>query len=489
MTPLEAARRVADAVLYEGYLLYPYRASSSKNQVRWQFGVLGPRGAVEEMVGEDPLIYTETVLQPSGEFAAVDIYLRFLQTQWRAPQRCVDVAASRFEPVDELRVGATNWIAWHEAVEQEVAAHGVLVEELLAGREVELAIPGSEEVEILRDVNGAVVGRLVRTRYPLTGRMRVVGTTVSIAPPAMVIRVEVENTAECSGAADESRTARRDLAARQSFVGTHVLLTATEATFVSVVDPPPWAAEAAARCGSARCWPVLVGTRGEDERTSEIVLGSPIILGDYPEIAAESPGQLFDSAEIDEILTLRIMTMTDEEKIAARGTDPRAAAIIDRCDDMPPEVFERLHGALRSPAVGSPSDSWDEPDFPSITSTFDAEGELTGVGESAPWFNEKAEASVAPETHVVRINGIPVSKNSRVRLRPSRRADAHDMFLADQIAIVRRIDLDVDGETHVAVLLADDPAADLHDWHGRYYYFSPEEIEPLTAAEARGVSS
>ncbi len=200
--------------------------------------MLGPRGAVEEMVGEDPLIYTETVLQPSGEFAAVDIYLRFLQTQWRAPQRCVDVAASRFEPVDELRVGATNWIAWHEAVEQEVAVHGVLVEELLAGREVELAIPGSEEVEILRDVNGAVVGRLVRTRYPLTGRMRVVGTTVSIAPPAMVIRVEVENTAECSGAADESRTARRDLAARQSFVGTHVLLTATEATFVSVVDPP-----------------------------------------------------------------------------------------------------------------------------------------------------------------------------------------------------------------------------------------------------------
>ena len=36
---LDRARAIADAVLYEGYLLYPYRASSSKNQVRWQFGV------------------------------------------------------------------------------------------------------------------------------------------------------------------------------------------------------------------------------------------------------------------------------------------------------------------------------------------------------------------------------------------------------------------------------------------------------------------
>ena len=39
----EAARKVADAVLFEGYVLYPYRASSAKNQVRWQFGVVAPK--------------------------------------------------------------------------------------------------------------------------------------------------------------------------------------------------------------------------------------------------------------------------------------------------------------------------------------------------------------------------------------------------------------------------------------------------------------
>jgi len=194
------------------------------------------------------------------------------------------------------------------------------------------------------------------------------------------------------------------------------------------------------------------------------VLGSPIILGDYPEIAAESPGQLFDSAEIDEILTLRIMTMTHEEKIAARGgTDPRAAAIIDRSDGMAPEVFERLHGVLRDEGPDRP-----DPEFPT-------------------WFSEGAEASVAPETDVITINGVPVSKGSRVILRPNRRADAHDMFLAGQVAIVRRIDLDVEGQTHVAVLLEDDPASDLHDWYGRFYYFGADEVEPLS--DARSVRS
>jgi hypothetical protein len=471
---LERARKVADAVLYEGYLLYPYRASSSKNQVRWQFGVLGPAGAVAEMVGEAPEMYVECLLQPLGEDARIDVYLRFLQTQWRSPERAIDAATDRYEPVEELRVGATHWIAWHEAVEEEIQVAGLTLAELSTGRQVEIALPGGQEVEVVRDDAGQISGRLVRTRYPLTGRLTVTGSVTTTTSAAVVVRVEVENTAALVDTEEQSRTVRRDLAARQSFVGSHVLLTANNATFVSVVDPPEWAAAAAASCGNGRCWPVLAGARGADEHVSEIVLGSPIILGDYPEIAEQSPGQLFDSAEIDEILTLRIMTMTDEEKIAARGTDPRAAAIIDRSDGMPPEVFERLHGVFR--------DGWEEPSFPTIASSFDAGGELAGCRSTAPWFNEKAEASVAPETDVVTIGGIPVSKGSRVRLHPSRRADAHDMFLAGQTAVVRRIDLDVDGETHVAVLLEDDPARDLHDWHGRYYYFGPEEIEPLTSA-------
>ena len=77
------------------------------------------------------------------------------------------------------------------------------------------------------------------------------------------------------------------------------------------------------------------------------------------------------------------------------------------------------------------------------------------------------------------VAGIPVPRGSRVRLRPSRRADAQDMFLAGQEAVVSAVHVDLDGETHVAVTLVDDPAAELHDWYGRYLYFAPDELEPL----------
>ena len=97
------------------------------------------------------------------------------------------------------------------------------------------------------------------------------------------------------------------------------------------------------------------------------MLVSPIILYDHPEIAEQSKGALYDSTEIDEILTLRIMTMTDEEKAQARATDPLAAQIIDRCDSMSPEAMLDLHGVLRNPHAptqdagpdtGGPRQTW-----------------------------------------------------------------------------------------------------------------------------------
>ena len=210
-----------------------------------------------------------------------------------------------------------------------------------------------------------------------------------------------------------------------------------------------------------RCYPVLVGAEG----SSDVVLGSPIILYDYPEIAEQSAGALFDSTEIDEILTLRVMTMTDAEKAEARATDPRAAEIIDRCDQMSPETLRDLHGVLRDPHA------------PTETPPAD----LFGTDED-PWWDPAADESVRPETDSVLIDGVAVAKGSLVRVHPSRRADAQDLFFADQVARVTAVLSDVDGGTHVALVLVEDPAADLHEWYGRYFYFAPEELEPLDQA-------
>jgi hypothetical protein len=194
------------------------------------------------------------------------------------------------------------------------------------------------------------------------------------------------------------------------------------------------------------------------------MLVSPIILYDHPEIAEQSEGSLYDSTEIDEILTLRIMTMTDQEKAQARATDPLAAQIIDRCDSMSPEALLNLHGVLRDPHAL-------EQDKPGL---------IPEIPDGANWWDPMADEAVQPEIDAVLVNGVRVTRGSRVRLHPSRRADAQDIFFSGRTARVTAVHEDVDGNQHVAVVVDDDPAADLHDWYGRYLYFAPDEVEPLT---------
>ena len=208
---------------------------------------------------------------------------------------------------------------------------------------------------------------------------------------------------------------------------------------------------------------MLAGPPGDHD----LVLVSPIILYDHPQIAEQSEGALYDSTEIDEILTLRVMTMTDEEKAQARATDPRAAQIIDRCDSMSPEAMLNLHGVLRNPHASS-----------------DAPGLIPEIPEGVEWWDPLADNAVRPDIDAVLVNGVRITRGSRVRLRPSRRADAQDLFFADRIARVTSVHEDVDGDQHVGVVLEDDPAADLHDWYGRYLYFAPDEVEPLIERSA-----
>ena len=195
-----------------------------------------------------------------------------------------------------------------------------------------------------------------------------------------------------------------------------------------------------------------------------MLLVSPIILYDHPAVAPESSVALFDSTEIDEILTLRVLTLTEEEKSEARATDPRAAAIIDQL---------RSHVAGGAPATARRSCATRTPRTsrtPPVTG---------GDAEPPAWWTPEAEALVQPHMDAVLINGVPVARGSRVRVNPSRRADAQDLFFAGQTGRVTSVHFDVDGSTHVGLVLEQDPAADLHEGYGRSFYYAPEELEPL----------
>src|SRR5271157_5460984 len=77
---IKQGKEIADAVLYEGYLLYPYRRSAIKNRQRWTFGVVYPKEFSEANGGIDPwTMRTECLVttQGNGE-TSLDIYTRFL---------------------------------------------------------------------------------------------------------------------------------------------------------------------------------------------------------------------------------------------------------------------------------------------------------------------------------------------------------------------------------------------------------------------------
>jgi hypothetical protein len=342
---------VADAVLYEGYLLYPYRRSSTKNRVRWQFGVLFPRDWVEAdgpvtpgVSGSADSWYQQTecllrVRRPDS--ARVRVRVRYLQMQ----RKQVEEAG---RPVESLHGDdGTVHLTFDEALPRECEIEAPLDELLQGGRTVTVGAAAGEDVEPLPDD----AGQVVRSREEIRAETTV--TAERLSDGLCRIRVRTTNTAP----APPPRTPR-DEALRRALIATHTLLGGDGVEFVSLIDPPADLAAPVRACRNEFTFPVLGGQSGD---TGPVLLSAPIILPDHPQVAPESPGDLHDAAEIDEILTLRTMLLTDEEKREARATDPRAAAILDRVDTMPQEVFERLHGAVRSLTPATPTAPWSPP--------------------------------------------------------------------------------------------------------------------------------
>jgi hypothetical protein len=336
---------IVKAVLYEGYMLYPYRPSAVKNRQRFNFGVVYPRAYSETQRGTDAcMMQTECLVEGNNDTQSA-VTVRFLRMVTRTVAKLSapvaelsELTEAACETVESLQANGKSFQPWQEAVEETIEVTDFSLS-ALASQPMQwpFRLSAKREREAIRDDRGQIVGIIFRDKTNIAGMIEFATQRLQVG--LFKLSVRISNTSRM----DDLQVTSRDEALARSLVSAHTILEARAGNFVSLVDPPDAFRGFAATCQNAGTWPVLVGENGQ----RDTMLSSPIILYDYPEIAPESPGDLFDGAEIDEILSLRIMTLTDDEKLEMRQSDDRARRILERTEAMPAEQWMKLHGALR----------------------------------------------------------------------------------------------------------------------------------------------
>jgi hypothetical protein len=324
--------QIAEAMLYEGYLLWPYRRSVLKNQQRWTFGGVYPWQWSAYGGQGDPWQMQSEVLLEADRDATVALELRFLHV---VDRRIALLSLEGQAWVDSLQVDGTRHASWQEATERAIVVPARPVSELSpTAARLDIGIDAGTRRDGIHGADGTAVGMVVREWRSLHGS--IAATATRLAERVWRMRASLVNLTSFEGET-------RPDALRQTFVASHFVWRSDGGAFVSSTDPPAALREAAATCRNVGTWPALVGEEGE----RDTMLASPIILYDYPRLAPESPQNLFDSTEIDQLLVLNVLSLTDEEQREIRESDPRGRALLERCASLPPADLMRLHGAIR----------------------------------------------------------------------------------------------------------------------------------------------
>jgi hydrogenase maturation protease len=448
-TPVD---KIVNALLYEGYILYPYRASSRKNRQRFTFGRVYPEAYSLAENGAEPFaMQTECLVRCKNGTAALEIDVRFLHLMAREVGKESNpwgeslplIEPETFELVQELRVDDRLYQTWREAVERVFTVSRQPLN-VLSGRshDFPFCFPGSLVLEPIQDRRGRTAGFIRRRQEQLEGVCQV--TVVSMDAETFKITARIANQTPV----EETDLHNQEAIIMRTFASTHTILRVTAGEFISLLDPPVVYQEAAAACINIGTWPVLVGEKEKGE--VDTMLSSPIILYDYPEIAPESPGELCDGTEIDEILTLRVLTMTDEEKLEMSQIDERARNILKRTETLAKDDLIKMHGAFREMS------SFEE-DF------FNANTRLQNVI----------------------VDGVDLKIGDRVRIRPRNRADVIDIALEGKAAVIESIEQDAENRIYVALVLEEDPGKDLGLLRqpGHRFFYGLNEIEPVRRTE------
>jgi hypothetical protein len=342
---VESVEKIAEAVLYEGYLLYPYTRTAMKNQQRWTFGGVYPQTYSEATGGHDPWLMQTQCLVLGSDETRIEVKIRFLHVVQRQVLPRNDGSSDAGAPVDELWVDGEVYRPWEEAVERELGETVSLHRDDLP-LHLTIEVPAGRSDEPLLDAAGNVAGSLVRTWESIEGDVEVgveplqlshAGTAWQARDSCYWLTVKIINTTPWD------QDPARSTIVRHAMISTHTILRVQGGEYISLLEPPEMYRAAAEACENIKTWPVLVGEDGE----RHTLLSSPIILYDYPQVSPESRGNYYDATEIDELLALSVMTLTDEEKQELRESDPRGREILERTESLSQEELMSMHGAVR----------------------------------------------------------------------------------------------------------------------------------------------
>lgn len=274
--------KICNALLYEGYALFPYRKNALKNQKRFNFGVLSPKVWAEKQMNEQHFQQTEILVLAENE-SKLSFKTRFLELS------------------DDSE--------WQTAVEKKI--------------EDEFSLSEPKTLEYKED--------------SLCGKIEI--STKKLTEDLFKIRFIFENLTK----SENCESLSREEVLQFSFVSTHTIFEIENGKFVSLLETPNEFVNQAKSLRNINILPVLIG----DKFKQNIILASPIILYDFPEIAENSLENFFDGLEIDELMILNLLALPDEEKRQIAETDELTKKILDKIESATPEDLLKLHAHLR----------------------------------------------------------------------------------------------------------------------------------------------
>lgn len=331
----ERVKKIADALLYQGYMLYPYRGSAIMKNKRSVLGTLHPAG---NALGEPDRMQVQCLVV--GEAPRISIAARFLHLLNRDIFELDSPADTlprdwpqQATPVISIEIGEMHYQASQEAVQREIRPSTQSLQEMVGNAQHDaFSFSLASDVEPIED-HGRCIAVVQRSQLSITGDVEMTGEVID--DHVFKLTVTLRNTSNLSDLPACHREGRLD----QVFASAHLILGVEEGEFVSTINPPPEWAVLAATCQNQKLWPVLAG----DPPDRHCMLATPSIRHDYPQIASQSSVDCFDETEIDEMLAMRVMTMTDQEKQELRSTDEPAWQNLQRNESISLEQRKALH--------------------------------------------------------------------------------------------------------------------------------------------------